>query len=346
MKRWWTSLGCGLAVAVAASAGVSRAGDAAPARPGRAGPAVARPVHTYSIVARDSLTGELGVAVQSHWFSVGAHVAWAEAGVGAVATQSFTEISYGPLGLSLMRAGKTAPQALAALTTSDPQRDVRQVAMVDAQGRVAAFTGQKCIAAAGDRRGAQYSVQANLMEKDTVWDAMARAYETTKGDLAERLLAALEAAQKEGGDIRGKQSAAILIVPGTASGRPWADRVMELRVEDHAEPVQELRRLVGIHRAYERMDEGDRQMAVNNLAGALEAYAAAAALLPDNPEVKYWAAVTMITAGREKEALAYFKDVFAREPKWVEVTRRLPASGLLPDDPALVEKIVSVAPKR
>lgn len=306
---------------------------------------VARPVHTYSIVARDSATGELGVAVQSHWFSVGAHVAWAEAGVGAVATQSFTEQSYGPLGLALMKAGKPASQALAALIAADPQEAVRQVAMVDAKGRIAVHTGARCIAAAGDRAGAQYSVQANLMERDTVWQAMARAFETAKGDLAERMLAALEAAQKEGGDIRGKQSAAILIVKGESTGRPWADRVMDLRVEDHAEPVKELRRLVGLHRAYDKMDEGDRELALNNLPGALAAYNDAAKQLPGNPEVKYWAAVTLITAGKEKEALAYFKEVFARDPKWVEVTRRLPASGLLPDDPALLDKIESVAPK-
>jgi uncharacterized Ntn-hydrolase superfamily protein len=307
---------------------------------------VGRPVHTYSIVARDSVTGELGVAVQSHWFSVGARVVWAEAGVGAVATQSFTEVSYGPLGLSLMRAGKTAPQALAALVAADPQEAVRQVAMVDAKGRVAVHTGSKCIAMAGDHLGAQFSAQANLMEKDTVWDAMARAYESTGGDLADRLLAALEAAQKEGGDIRGKQSAAILIVPGVSSGRPWADRSMDLRVEDHVEPLKELRRLVALHRAYERMDEGDRQMALNNVSGALEAYGAAAAQMPDNPEVKYWAAVTLITSGREREALDYFREVFEHEPKWVEVTRRLPAAGLLPDDPALVDRIVGVAPRR
>jgi uncharacterized Ntn-hydrolase superfamily protein len=306
---------------------------------------VARPVHTYSIVARDSLTGELGVAVQSHWFSVGAHVAWAEAGVGAVATQSFTEVSYGPLGLALMKAGKTAGQSLAALVSADPQESVRQVAMVDAKGRVAVHTGSKCIAAAGDHAGAQYSVQANLMERDTVWDAMARAYETSKGDLAERLLAALEAAQKEGGDIRGKQSAAILIVRGESSGKPWDDRVIDLRVEDHAEPVRELRRLVAMHRAYERMNEGDREMALNHLEGALAAYNDAAKQLPHNPEVKYWAAVTLMTAGKEQEALAYFREVFAKSPKWVEVTRRLPASGLLPDDSALIEKIISTAPK-
>jgi uncharacterized Ntn-hydrolase superfamily protein len=344
MRRWVT-LGCAFAIVAAGGAGAARAESTITPGGAPAVVAVARPVHTYSIVARDSVTGALGVAVQSHWFSVGARVVWAEAGVGAVATQSFTEVSYGPLGLALMRAGKTASQALSALTGADPQRDVRQVAMVDAKGNVAAFTGAKCIAEAGDHRGAQYSVQANLMEKNTVWGAMARAYETTRGDLAERLLAALEAAQNEGGDIRGKQSAAILIVPGASSGRPWDDRTMDLRVEDHAEPVQELRRLVEMHRAYERMDEGDRQMALDNLSGALEAYGAAAKQLPDNPEVMYWAAVTMITAGREKEALAYFRDVFAREPKWVEVTRRLPASGLLPDDPALMEKIVGVAPR-
>ncbi len=310
----------------------------------RGGVMVARPVHTYSIVARDSVTGELGVAVQSHWFSVGSVVSWAEAGVGAVATQSLAEVSYGPLGLDLMRAGKTATQALDALLAADPQRDVRQVAMVDTHGNIAVHTGAKCIAQAGHHPGAQYSVQANLMDKNTVWDAMARAYEASKGDLAERLLAALEAAQREGGDIRGKQSAAILIVPAKSTGRPWADREVDLRVEDAAEPVKEIRRLVEVHRAYEQMNVGDERLAKNDVAGAMEAYGTAAKLLPSNPEVKYWAAITMVTAGKEKEALAYFKDVFAKNPKWIEVTRRLPASGLLPDDPELMKTIMSAAP--
>jgi len=302
-----------------------------------------RPMHTFSIVARDSTTGDLGVAVQSHWFSVGAHVVWAEAGVGVVATQSFTEVSYGPLGLDLMRAGKSASQALAALVAADPQEAVRQVAMVDAKGRVAVHTGSKCIQMAGDHPGAQFCTEANLMEKNTVWDAMARAYETTHGDLADRLLAALDAAQKEGGDIRGKQSAAILIVPGTSTGRPWADRTMDLRVEDSTAPLTELRRLVEIHRAYDKMDKGDSEMALNHLDAAMAAYGDAAKQLPGNVEVKYWSALTMYTAGHEKEALAYFKDVFAKEPKWMEVTRRLPASGLLPEDQ--VGKIVAVGPK-
>jgi uncharacterized Ntn-hydrolase superfamily protein len=306
---------------------------------------VARPVHTYSIVARDSVTGELGVAVQSHWFSVGSVVSWAEAGVGAVATQSFSEISYGPLGLELMRAGKTAPQALAALLAADPQREVRQVAMVDARGNVAVHSGASCIAEFGHHPGAQYSVQANLMEKNTVWDAMSRAYENTPGDLADRMLAALEAAQREGGDIRGRQSAAMIVVPGVGTGRPWADRTIDLRVEDSTEPVKELRRLVGVHRAYQKMNEGDERMALNDLPGAMQAYGAAAKLLPDNVEVRYWAAITMLTAGHEQEGLATLKDVFKREPNWVEVTRRLPASGLLPDDPEMMKRIMSVAPK-
>ena len=210
-----------------------------------------RPVHTFSIVARDSVTGELGVAVQSHWFSVGPLVPWAEAGVGAVATQSFVDPAYGPLGLELMRSGKTARQALDGLLASDPNQAVRQVAMVDAKGNVAAHTGKKCIPAAGHIEGEQFTCEANLMLNDKVWPAMAKAYRETKGDLAERMLAALDAAQFVGGDIRGKQSAAILIVAGTSTGKPWNDRTMDLRVEDSPDPLKELRRLVNIHRAYQ-----------------------------------------------------------------------------------------------
>jgi uncharacterized Ntn-hydrolase superfamily protein len=300
-----------------------------------------RPVHTYSIVARDSITGEVGVAVQSHWFSVGTVVSWADAGVGAVATQSLVEVSYGPLGLELMRAGKTAKQALDALLLADPHRDVRQVAMVDAEGRVAVHTGKNCIAEAGHHQGAQYSVQANLMEKDTVWDAMAKAYETTPGDLAERMLAALEAAQAEGGDIRGKQSAAILIVMPESSGRWYVDRVMDLRIEDHPAPVRELRRLVSVHRAYDYMNEGDEHLALGDAAAAMKAYGRAAELLPDNPEVKFWAAITMMSNGQETEALSYFEEVFAADEKWREVVLRLPPAGLLENDPEMIEKIMS-----
>ena len=204
----------------------------------------ARPVHTFSIVARDPQTGELGVAVQSHWFSVGSIVPWAEAGIGAVATQSFVDPSYGKLGLDLMRAGKSAPDTLKSLLAGDEGRDVRQVAMIDAQGRVAAHTGSKDIQAAGHIVGRDYSVQANLMLDEKVWPAMSRAFETTKGDLAERMLAALDAAQEAGGDIRGRQSAALIVVSGKPTGRSWSDRLFDLRVDDHSEPLKELRRLV------------------------------------------------------------------------------------------------------
>ena len=193
------------------------------AGPGAAGAArTAAPLaHTYSIVARDSATGELGVAVQSHYFSVGPIVPWAEAGVGAVATQSLVLVDYGPKGLDLMRQGLTAPQALDALLKVDSNPDVRQVAMVDARGNVAAHTGPMCIPAAGQHVGNHYSTQANLMSNDKVWPAMAAAYERASGDLAERLLQALEAGERAGGDIRGRQSAAILIVKAQSSGKPW-----------------------------------------------------------------------------------------------------------------------------
>ena len=301
-----------------------------------------RPVHTYSIVARDSVTGELGVAVQSHWFSVGSIVTWAEAGVGAVATQSFVEVSYGPLGLELMRAGKTAQQALHALLSVDPHADVRQVAMVDRFGNVAVHTGKKCILEAGHHLGKQYSTQANLMEKNTVWDAMARAYETAKGDLIDRLMAALEAAQAEGGDIRGKQSAAILVVPGTSHGRPWQEKIIDLRVEDSPEPLKELKRLIRVHRAYQHMNNGDEYFARGDVKNALKEYAAARKYAPDNLEIIYWQAVTMAGAGQGEQALPLFREVFAKDRHWYELTPRLPHSDLLPNDPKLLERILSV----
>jgi len=301
-----------------------------------------RPVHTYSIVARDAKTGELGVAVQSHWFSVGTSVAWAEAGIGAVATQSFIDPSYGPLGLALMRAGRSAPDALTGLLAADEGRDVRQVAMIDATGRVAAHTGARCIPAAGDHVGEGYSVQANLMEKDTVWPAMAKAYEASRGDLAERLLAALEGAESQGGDIRGRQSAAILVVKGVSSGRPWQDRLFDLRVEDHPSPVVELRRLVTLQRAYNLMNEGDLAVEKKDDAGALKAYSSAEALVPDNAEMAYWHAVALVNMGRVDEALPVFAKAFRLHPKWRDLTPRLPKAGLLPDDPKLIARIVAV----
>lgn len=300
-----------------------------------------RPVHTYSIVARDKETGQIGVAVQSHWFSVGPIVPWAEAGVGGVATQSLADPAYGPLGLELMRRGKSAPDALRGLLASDAGREVRQVAMIDAQGRVLAHTGGKCIAAAGhvlDEEN-QFSVQANLMEKDTVWKAMADAYRGAKGELADRLLAALEAAEREGGDIRGRQSAAIVIVKGQSSGKPWEDRLFDLRVEDHPAPVEELKRLVQIQRAYNHMNAGDVAMEKNDFETANREYTAGAKLAPQIVELRFWQAATLAKNGKLDEALPIFKEVFAKEPRWLDVPARLVPSGLLPDDPKLLEQI-------
>jgi len=292
-----------------------------------------RPVATYSIVARDPDTGQMGVAVQSHWFSVGSVVPFAEAGVGAVATQSFVDPSYGPLGLELMRAGRTAEDALRALVGTDPAEDVRQVAMVDAQGRAAVHTGRHAIAAAGHHLGEGYSTQANMMEHATVWDAMARAYDAAEGDLAERLLAALEAAELEGGDIRGKQSAAIVVVSATSTGRPWVDRIFDLRVEDHAEPVAELRRLVTLQRAYRSLNEGDDLVTRGNVEEAMRAYYAAMELVPDeatNGEAPFWVGVTLAGGGSVDDALTFLRRAQAQDGRWAELIRRLPASRLLP----------------
>jgi uncharacterized Ntn-hydrolase superfamily protein len=300
-----------------------------------------RPVHTFSIVARDAATGELGVAVQSHWFSVGPIVPWVEPGVGAVATQSFVDPAYGKLGLELMRMGKSAPEALKSLLAGDEGRDVRQVAMIDAQGQVAAHTGAKNIAAAGHIVGKDYSAQANLMLNDKVWPAMARAFENAKGDLAERLLAALDAAQAAGGDIRGRQSAAIVVVSGKPTGKPWVDRVFDLRVEDSPEPLKELRRLVVLQRAYLHMNEGDLAVERKENERALKEYSAASELVPDNAEMVYWHAVALVNMGRVEDSLPLFRRVFQQDRNWATLTPRLPRSGLLPDDPKLIERIVN-----
>ena len=308
-------------------------------------PTPARPVHTFSIVARDPNTGELGVAVQSHWFSVGSIVAWAEAGVGAVATQSFVDPSYGKNGLEMMRGGKSAPDTLKELLGKDDGREVRQVAMIDAQGRVEAWTGKNDIQAAGHIVGTNFSVQANLMLNDKVWPAMARAFENTKGDLAERMLAALDAAQAAGGDIRGRQSAAIVVVTGKPTGMAWKDRTFDLRVDDSPEPLQELRRLVKLQRAYNHMNAGDLAVEKKDNEGALREYGAAEKLVPNNAEMIYWHAVALVNMGRVEESLPLFRKVFAMDRNWVTLTPRLPKSGLLPDDPKIIDRIVSVGPR-
>jgi uncharacterized Ntn-hydrolase superfamily protein len=309
--------------------------------------------HTFSIVARDPQTGDIGVAVQSHWFAVGGEVPWAEAGVGAIATQSFVDPSYGPLGLQQMRMGKSAPDALEGLVAGDEGRDVRQVAMLDAKGHVSAWTGAKCVQSAGqivDEQN-QFSVQANMMANQNIWPAMAKAFRETKGDLADRMLAALDAAQAAGGDLRGRQSAAIIVVKAVSTGKPWQDRIFDLRVDDNPYPLKELRRLVALQRAYNHMNAGDLASEKNDADGMLREYSAAekiASSIPDVPqsrlnEMMYWHAVGLVSVNRVDESLPLFKKVFASDPNWVEMTRRLPKSGLLPDDSKLIERIVSQA---
>jgi uncharacterized Ntn-hydrolase superfamily protein len=326
-----------------------------------------RPVHTFSIVARDPKTGEMGVAVQSHWFAVGQIVPWAEAGVGAVATQSFVDPSYGQLGLDLLRTGKSAPDALKGLLGADATCEVRQVAMIDTGGNVATFTGARDIPAAGGVAangkeahvacgtaggtlmvGRDFAAQANLMSNDRIWPAMAKAYAASTADLADRLLAALDAAQAAGGDIRGKQSAALIVVSGKSTGKRWSDEIFNLRVDDQPEPLKELRRLVALQRAYNHMNAGDLATEHNDNEGALREYSAAEQIasttagVPQSryAEMIYWHAVALVNMKRVDDALPLFAKTFALEPSWRELTPRLPKAGLLPDDPKLIERIV------
>ncbi len=285
--------------------------------------------NTFSIVARDTVTGDMGVAVQSHWFSVGSIVAWGEAGVGVVATQSFVNPSFGQRGLELLKNGKTAQEAVDILITSDEGRDFRQLAIVDSKGQSASYTGVKCIAAAGNIAGDNYSVQANMMLNNTVWGAMSEAFKQSTGPLAERLITALEAAQKEGGDIRGKQSACLLVVRGKATGNLWEDRLIDLRVEDNPNPISELKRLLKVYRAYEHMNKGDLAVEKNAMNLAMDEYNAAMKMFPENLEMKYWTAVSLANTGEVDKALPMFKEIFNNDKNWKELTKRLVPVGLL-----------------
>ncbi|HEX6351011.1 MAG TPA: DUF1028 domain-containing protein [Candidatus Dormibacteraeota bacterium] len=282
---------------------------------------------TYSIVARDPETGELGVAVQSMYFHVGPVVPWPQAGVGAVATQSVVNIAFGPLGLDLMRGGLSAEQALAAVLAGDTEPEGRQCAMVDAAGRVAAYTGPRATAAAGHHTGDGYSCQANLMERETVWDAMAAAYENAAGrPLAERLIEALRAAEGEGGDVRGRQSAALVLVTGRPTGRFWEDRLMDLRVEDHDDPVEELARLVRLKRAYLALRVLPQDPAFRER--TLEALR----LAPEEAQVRISAGMMHARAGEWEEALPLLRSAVEEEPRWVEALRRFAAAGRMPPE--------------
>ncbi|MBM3421135.1 MAG: DUF1028 domain-containing protein [Bacteroidetes bacterium] len=299
--------------------------------------------HTFSIVARDTRTGDMAVGVQSHWFSVGTLVSWGKSGTGVVATQSFVNASLGPEGLKLMEGGKSAEEALKILMAADEGRDFRQVAFLDNKGGVSAWTGAKCIESAGHYTGDNYSVQANMMLNDMVLPAMARTFEENDHlPLAERVLWVLQAAQKAGGDIRGKQSAALIVVGGKPAAGMWLDKKVDLRVDDSADPLTELERLLKVHRAYEHMNAGDLAVEHNDMLTAMREYEAAAAMFPENLEMKYWKAVAMANNNQLAEALPVFREIFRADPNWRELTRRLPAPGLLTVSSADLKRILDL----
>lgn len=276
---------------------------------------------TYSIVARDPATGELGVAVQSHWFSVGGVVTWARPGIGAVATQANAEAGYGPQLLDLLVAGVPAEQALATLVANDPAGDSRQVAVVDGAGRVAAHTGSACMAYAGHATGAGVSCQANIMATERVWPAMLETFTAASGSLTGRLLDALDAAEREGGDLRGRQSAAILVVAPDAE--PW-QTVVSLRVEDHPDPLPELRRLVALHDAYALANEADELLNSGHHDEAARLYVEASQRAPGNHELMFWAGLGVAQAGDLDAGVAQVQAAIAIQPAWRELLRRLP----------------------
>jgi uncharacterized Ntn-hydrolase superfamily protein len=297
-------------------------------------------VHTFSIVARDETTGEMSVGVQSHWFSVGTAVPWVEAGVGAVATQSFVDKSYGPKALALLKQGYTAQQALDSLTKADSGRDVRQVAIIDTKGNIAAHTGAKCIQYASHIKGTNFSVQSNMMLVNKVCESMKAAFEQSTGKpLAERVLLALEAAQKAGGDIRGMQSAALITVPGKLT-ESWNNKTIDVRVDDNPLPLKELRRLYTVHLAYEHMNNGDLAVEKNNMELAMNEYNAAMKLFPENLEMKYWTAITLANNKQIDKAAKMLKTIYAKDKNWRELTKRLRPVGLLNIDDKGLLKLV------
>ena len=294
---------------------------------------------TYSIVARDPGTGDLGVAVQSHWFAAGI-VCWARAGVGAVASQATALIEHGPLALDLLEAGADAPRALARRLDADAEREVRQVAVLDASGSVAVHTGASCIPEAGHRTGDGFSCQANMMRRDTVWGAMADAFTSAGGELVDRLLVALEAAEAEGGDVRGRQAARLLVVRAEATDRPWEDVLVDLRVDDHPAPLPELRRLLDLKRAYDRLERAEELELAGDADGALRERRLAIDATPDNPEAAFWTAVSLGALGRLDDARPLVRTAVAAEPGWADLLRRLADRGLVPLAQDAVEELL------
>ncbi|UAB85094.1 DUF1028 domain-containing protein [Zunongwangia sp. SCSIO 43204] len=299
--------------------------------------------HTFSVVAKDPRTGEMAVAVQSHWFSVGSLVSWGKSGVGVVATQSFVNPAYGPNGLKLMGGGMSAKDALDELVSQDEGRDYRQIAFLDVKGNVAAYTGKLCVESAAHIEGENFSVQANMMLNDKVVPAMAEAFKSNGAlPLAERMVEVLKAAQNAGGDIRGKQSAALIVVGPKKVENPWEEKKIDLRVDDHQNPIQELERLLKTARAYEHMNKGDLAVEKGDIDIALEEYGTAEEMFPDNLEMKFWKAVALANSDRLEEALPVFAEIFEQDENWREMITRLPKAGLLELTEAEIDQITDL----
>jgi uncharacterized Ntn-hydrolase superfamily protein len=295
---------------------------------------------TYSIVALDERTGELGVAVQTRWLAVGSLVPWLRPGVGAIATQSFVDTRYGFEGIQLLAAGRSPEAALAELVAADKDPGVRQVGIVDAAGRAAAHTGADCVAAAGHVTGRGVSVQANMMERPTVWPAMLAAFESAGGDLADRLVSALRAAEAEGGDVRGRQSAAIVVVPGRPDAHPWDIR-FDLRVDDARTPIDELARLLALNRGYESLDAAIEAVAVGESSAALAFFERAAELAPDDDQIRLWLSLAVFDAGDEERGRRLYRSALEVEPRAGEHLRRFLAAGQLPGQERLVARLTA-----
>jgi uncharacterized Ntn-hydrolase superfamily protein len=285
---------------------------------------------TYSIVARDPGTGQLGVAAQSCYFALGSVLPWARAGVGAVATQSMVDPGYGPRCLDLLADGMGAAEALERVRAADEGREVRQVGLVDASGAVASFTGSLCIDEVGHAEGDGFSAQANMMAGPGVCEAMADAFAATPGSLATRLLAALVAAESKGGDARGQMSAALIVVEGERHEHPWEGVLTDVRVDHHPEPLAELARLLQVAEAYHLCDVAEGALIAGDAAAALAGAEAGLALLPGEGNLVLSYIGALIGVGRMDEAKAEVQRLVAVRPPWEGVLRALIARGLVP----------------
>jgi len=270
---------------------------------------------TYSIVARCPETGEIGVAVQSHWFAAGV-VCWAKAGVGAVATQAMALIDHGPLGLEQMEQGLTANDALEQRLSIDDASEIRQIAMVDSSSGVAAHTGSQTIPESGHIVGDGFSCQANMMWNSNVWQSMYDAFENAHGDLAERMLSSLKAAEEEGGDIRGMQAARILVVAPEPLQKPWMETLVDIRVDDHNEPLVEITRLLEMHKAYSNLEKYGHDSAFES------------EISSEIPEIAFWRSIQLVNNGLHEDARELAKIAFSDHPGWEELLRRCSRRGL------------------